>query len=263
MSASATPTATPLYTLYQTSTFTVTAGIHTIEFLGMTIPPKGQSTAFIDDVTLAEEQNTFSDGNFEAPVLAGESYAVAPAGSAWQFSGTAGVAANLSGFTKGSGTMRPTGSQTAFIKDNGSISQIVYFLTGSYNISFDAAQRIGYRPQTIEVLVHPGQADQQIIGVFTPVVSTNPNLTTANITGNYYTYTAYQTSNFTVTAGGHTVEFLGMTSSTADCTALVDEVSIYAGCAINDGDFEDPALAARPTRPRPAAAPGLSRETPG
>ena len=32
-------------------------------------PSSGQSTAFIDDVSLATVQNTMSDGSFETPVM--------------------------------------------------------------------------------------------------------------------------------------------------------------------------------------------------
>ena len=59
------------------------------------------------------------------------------------------------------------------------------------------------------------------------------------------TYTPYQTSNFTLAAGTHTVEFLGMTPPSADSTAFIDNAAINAGCAISDGSFEEPALAAK------------------
>ena len=68
------------YTLYNTSNFTVAAGIHTITFQGMS-PATGESTALIDQVNLATVENSFSNGSFEAPVLASKAYAVEPSGS--------------------------------------------------------------------------------------------------------------------------------------------------------------------------------------
>ncbi len=131
------------YTLYETSNFTVAAGVHTIQFLGMS-PSTADSTALIDQVAIATAESSFSDGGFETPVLAKAAYQIAPSGSGWQFSGLAGVSANGSGFTAGN-VKAPQGIQVAFLKNNGSISQTVFFDAGTYNISFLAAQRAGYQ----------------------------------------------------------------------------------------------------------------------
>ena len=109
-------------------------------------PANGNSTAFVDDVTLSDGgKHASATANFESPVLPIDGYSIAPAGSAWQFSGTAGVTANNSGFTYVSSKATanvPNGTQDAFIKNNGSMSQTVYFDAGTYNISFLASQRI-------------------------------------------------------------------------------------------------------------------------
>jgi hypothetical protein len=233
--------AVPPYTLYQTSNFTVAAGTYTIQLVGMSHPSgSGESTALIDDVKLATVENTFTDGGFETPVLAADTYQIAPSGSGWQFSGIAGVSDNLSGFTVvTNGTCyAPEGNQVAFIKDTGSMSQSVYFEAGAYSISFLATQRIDYQTQNqqIEVLID----GTQVVASITPAVSTSPNSTASN---SIYTYTAYQTANFTVTAGMHTIEFLGMAPTTADSTAFIDDATISTGCTISDGDFEEPVLA--------------------
>ncbi len=229
------------YTLYETSNFTVAAGVHTIQFIGLTAGSgTSSSTALLDNVTLTAAENSFSDGSFEAPVLPAYGYAIDPNGSAWQFSGLAGVTTDLSAFTTAS-AYAPDGAQAAFIKNNGSMSQSVWFDAGSYSISFMATQRIGFQPQQIEVLL---DGVQVLLPPTTPAVATNPNLGPANV--KYYVYTPYQTSNFTIATGGmHTVEFLGLTSASGDCTAFIDDVSIYAGCAISNGSFEEPALAAK------------------
>jgi hypothetical protein len=244
-----TPSSTT-YTLYETANFTVTAGVHNIQFVGMS-PQSADSTALIDQVSITAAENSFSDGGFEAPVLAKDSYAPAPSGSGWQFAGDAGISANDSGFTsvtKGA-LNAPDGTQVAFIKNNGSISQSVYFDAGTYNISFLATQRINYQTQNqqIEVLVGGVQ-----VALITPATSTTPNSSSSNPT---YTYTAYQTSNFTVTAGAHTVEFLGMSPPSGDSTAFVDDTAINAGCAISDGSFEQTVLAAKAYQFTPSGTP--------
>ena len=255
-----TSSSTPTYTAFETLTFTVAAGVHTITFAGMTNPSSGTSTAFIDDVTLTTLQNSFSDGGFESPVLAADNYQVAPAGSAWQFSGLAGVTANYSGFnqvTNGS-LNAPDGAQAAFIKDGANISQSVYLDAGTYNISFLATQRIKYQTQNqqIEVLLDGVPLLEPLI---TPAVAETP---TSTATDTVYTYTPYQTTNFTVAAGEHTIEFLGMAPSTADSTAFVDDMMINQGCAVSDGSFEEPAVARTTTWRPPAARPGRSPDRP-
>ena len=224
------------YTLFETSNFTVAAGVHTIEFLGMS-PPSGESTALIDQVVLAAAKDAFSDGTFEAPVLAANAFQIAPAGSGWQFTGDAGVSTNKSAFTVGSANT-PNGDQVAFIKDNGSFSQSVYFDAGTYNISFNATQRFCYQTQNqrIEVLVN----GQPVASITPPTSTTSTTSTSSNIT-----YTPYQTSNFTLAAGTYNVEFLGLSPASADSTAFIDNAVINTGSAISDGSFEQPALAAK------------------
>jgi hypothetical protein len=228
-----TPSSTA-YTLYQTSNFTVAAGTHTIQILGMS-PATADSTAFISEVALAAAENSLSDGGFASPVLAVHSYAVAPGGSGWQFAGLAGVSSNGSAFTNGSANA-PAGAQVAFIKDNANISQSVDFDAGTYNISFLAAQRAYYQTQnqTIRVLV-----DNVQVGLITPSGTR---------------YAPYETSNFSVAAGTYPVEFLGMAPSSGDSTAFLDSVAINAGCALGDGSFETPELAAGAYQIAPSGA---------
>ena len=83
-----------------------------------------------------------------------EDLPVAPNGSPWQFSGKAGVSSNGSAFTGGNPNA-PDGTQVAFIKNTGSMSQSVYLDAGTYSLSFLAAQRGSYQTQNqqIQVLV--------------------------------------------------------------------------------------------------------------
>ncbi len=212
------------YNLVQTSNFTVAAGTHTIQFIGLS-PQSADSTAFIDEVSVSAAENSLSDGGFESPVLTARTYQAAPSGSAWQFTGNAGISANGSAFTLGSANA-PDGSQVAYLKDNAVMSQSVYFDAGTYDISFLATQRAKYQTQnqTIRVLVNGAQ-----VGLITPS-GTN--------------YLLYQTSNFTVPAGAYAVQFVGMAAAAADSTAFIDDAAINNGCAISEGSFEQPALAA-------------------
>ena len=222
------------YTLYQTSNFTVAAGMHSIEFAGLS-PASADSTALIDEVSIATAKNSFSNAGFETPVLTKGSYQVAPSGSGWQFSGMAGATTNGSAFTIGS-TNVPDGNQEAFIKDNGSLSQTVYFDAGTYNISFLAAQRAVYQTQWQQIEVLVGGA---LVGFITPMGSS---------------FVSYETSNFTVAAGAHTVQFIGFAPASADSTAFLDDAAISAGCAISDGSFEAPVLAAKAYEFAPAGS---------
>ena len=117
-----------------------------------------------------------------------------PTGSAWKFTGLAGISTNLSAFTNGS-AYAPVGNQDAFLKNNASISQSVYFDAGTYNITFLATQRVGYQPQEFQVTV-----GSLLVGTFTPTLS---SVTNNGIVS--YTFAPYQTSNFTVAAGSYTV----------------------------------------------------------
>ena len=170
--------------------------------------------------------NSISDGSFAAPTLAADTYQIKPASSPWQFSGDSGVSANGSAFTIGNPNA-PTGAQVAFLKDNATISQTVTLDAGVYNLSLAAAQRTNCQTQNqeIEVLI-----DGAEVGLVVPAGTT---------------YTSYQTSNFTVTAGTHTVELLGISPQSSDSTAFITEVVITPVVdTISDGGFEQPALAA-------------------
>ena len=181
--------------------------------------------------------NAIDDGNFAVPALAANAFQVGPSSSPWQFAGDAGVSANKSGFTVGNSNS-PSGTQVAFLKNNASISQNVYLDAGVYNLTFLAAQRVNYetQDQEIEVLV-----DGAEIGLLVPPSTA---------------YTTCQTSNFTVAAGEHTVEFLGMSPQTADSTAFIDEVTISPVVdTILDGGFEQPAMSANTLDTDPSGLP--------
>jgi hypothetical protein len=152
------------------------------------------------------------DAGFETPHVgtgAWGDFKYDPSGTAWTFSGNAGVAGNGSGFTSGNPTA-PEGTQVGFLQKTGSFSQAVTLSAGTYDLTFFAAQRGNTQAssQTFEVLV-----DGTSVGTFTPAGKSYSSLTTGS---------------FTVRAGSRTVQFVGLNPNGGDNTALLDAVSIAA-----------------------------------
>ena len=201
------------YSTLTTGPFTVTAGIHTLSFVGIN-PSGGDNTAFIDQVAVNQPGLQMvaymQDPDFASPsVGVGTSaYGADPIGSPWTFMGPAGVAGNGSAFTSGN-TPAPSGTQVAFIQGTGSVSQSITLAAGSYTVSFTAAQRANFQAsnQTIGVLI-----DGMPIEWFTP---SGPS------------YTTQTTHSFTVaTSGPHTITFVGLNPNGGDNTAFIDQVLI-------------------------------------
>ena len=126
----------------------------------------------------------------------------------WSFSGTAGVAGNGSVFTAATPTARRA-SQVGFLQATGTMSQAVNFaVAGTYQISVSAAQRGNFGTSDEEVQV---QVDGTVVDTFTP-------------SGTHYA--TYTTASFNLTAGSHTITFVGVDPTKADYTAFLDQVSI-------------------------------------
>ncbi len=201
------------YGTYSTSTFAVTAGTHTIAFVGQA-PATGDSTAFLDAVSIAVAAPVapaVADSGFESAATGTGFYGfvVSPQGTPWAYSGGAGVSTNGTGLTSGNPNA-PQGSQVAFIQNQGSISQAISNTTdGSYTLSLKAAQRANYgTAQSFEVLV-----DGAVVGTF-------GNLST--------TYQSLTTATFHLSVGSHTIAFVGQAPSSGDSTAFIDAVAIQA-----------------------------------
>ncbi|MGD0900291.1 MAG: DUF642 domain-containing protein, partial [Thermoguttaceae bacterium] len=191
------------YAGYQTLNFTLTAGTHTIQFIGLN-PLGGDNTAFIDGLSISLTVDSINDGSFEAPGLPASTFQYAPDGSSWQFVGGGGVCSNGSAFGNPNA---PNGSQAAFLQNTGSMNQSVYLDAGTCSLSFLAAQRAAETHyQEFKVLVD--------------------NTTVATVTPASTAYAWYQTPDFTVTAGLHTIEFVGVNPLGGDNTAFIDEVQI-------------------------------------
>jgi hypothetical protein len=87
-----------------------------------------------------------------------------------------------------------------------SFSQSINFSAGTYSLTFQAAQRGVRGGETFNVLV-----DGQVVGSFTPDDTS---------------YSTVTTDDFTLSAGSHTIEFLGVGSAGGKETALIDEVRL-------------------------------------
>lgn len=208
-----TPSGGGVYSQLATNSFTVAAGAHTIQFLGLDTAG-GDNTAFIDNVqvTASPVLPSVADNGFESPSIGSGTlaYVYDPTGTAWTFSGNAGITGNGSGFTMDNPNA-PEGSQAAFLQVGGSsISQQVTLASGTYVLDFSAAQRVAYQSgvQDFEVLV-----DGNVVGTFTPASSS---------------YVGYSTASFTLSSGTHTIEFLGLDSAGGDNTALIDNVQLLS-----------------------------------
>jgi YD repeat-containing protein len=147
------------------------------------------------------------DSNFEDIGIAPGGYYYVPSGSSWTFTGLAGVASNGGGFTANNPDT-PDGAQVNFLQQTGSFSQTISgWAGGTYKLSFLAAQRdrgATNDAQDFQVLV-----DNVVVGTFTPTDGT---------------YRLYTTGNFAVSAGSHTITFLGLNTAGGDNTALIDGV---------------------------------------
>jgi hypothetical protein len=198
------------YQSITTNPFTITPGTHTITFQGLD-SAGGDNTAFVDNVTVAVAMvkvPTLGDAGFEQPSVGAGQFQYDPTGSAWTFTGLAGISANNSGFTAGN-PPAPEGLQVAFLQETGSFSQSVTgWAAGSYTINFLAAQRGNHQAsqQDFNVLV-----DGVVVGTFTPSGTS---------------YQSYSTSAFNVTSGSHTIVFQGLDSAGGDNTVFIDNVTI-------------------------------------
>jgi hypothetical protein len=205
------------YLTYTSPTFTVTAGSHTIAFLGLDTVG-GDNSAFLDNISVTAPPPpvpppvngipVVSDSGFEAETVGSGNYVYNPVSPSWTFIGSSGITGNNSGFTSGNPSA-PQGSQVAFLQDQGEISQVVNnWAAGSYTISFSAAERDnnGMSNEDFEILV-----DGILMGTFKPTGAS---------------YLTYSTLAFAVGAGSHTITFVGLDTVGGDNSAFLDNIAI-------------------------------------
>ena len=215
------------YSQYQTGPFIIaTSGSHTLTLQGI---GDGDSdfTAFVDDIQLTPvgSGGLLANIGFETPDLGGGYHA--PSGATWQFV-QAGITGNANLFTNGN-PPAPEGAQVAFLQGRGSsATQTASVASGTYMLSFQAAQRGNWQHGTQVILV---LVDGAAVGQFQPP-------------GTFYSQ--YQTGPFIIaTSGSHTLTLQGIGDGDSDFTAFVDDIQLTpvgsGGLLANIG-FEAPAL---------------------
>src|SRR5262249_40884422 len=144
-------------------------------------------------------------------------------GSAWTFSGNAGLTGHNSPFTAGNPPI-PNGGQALFLQGTGSASQTFPLTGGTYAMSLLVAQRANVQAtsQTIRVLV-----DGVPVATFRPPGAA---------------YTPLTTASFTLAQGFHTITIAGLNPNGGDNTALVDALCLKLVASEADFGFEQPAL---------------------
>ncbi len=125
------------YTLYTSSTVSLTAGTYTLSIAGLN-PNGGTNTGLVDAVKL----NTLvSNGGFETPVLTGGQTVWNPSGAIWTFSATSGVTRNSS--TLMGANIAPEGKQVGAVQNTGTMAEAVSLTAGSYSLTLKGAQATG------------------------------------------------------------------------------------------------------------------------
>ena len=172
----------------------------------------GPVTTFPSPPTIDPALNTIQDPGFESVTPADlETGTLSP----WTFTAgpllgstmsAAGVAGNSGYFTSGN-PPAPEGVQVAFVQGaSSSFSQLISFSTGTYSLTFQAAQRAVDGGETFNVLV-----DGQVVGSFHPGSAS---------------YSTFTTNQFALSAGSHTIEFLGAGGAGSKQTALIDNLRL-------------------------------------
>jgi hypothetical protein len=200
-------------------------------------PAPQLSLLALEDRTVPSAATGILDFGFESVALAPGTFRYAPSGSAWTFTGSAGISANGSPFTAGNPNA-PQGGQVGFLQNKGAATETVNLGAGTYTIGFSAAQRANKTSgETFNVAV-----DGKIVGSFNYAAST--------------TYTALSTSTFTVAAGNHVIGFQGTNANGGDNTIFIDQVAFTdQPTNLADSGFESPALAGGTFKYGPTGSP--------
>ena len=177
---------------------------------------------------MANDYTPLGNFNFLTPAAPSGAYTYGPLTASWSMNANAGVASNGSAFGNPASV---TGSQCAFLQTKsgtpGVISQSFQWNPGAcYIVSFNAANRTGFTPQTINVYVGGTVAANgtvtggQLVGCITPYSPGSPAVST---------WDAYSTPPFTVGQGSiPTTVALNLVGAptNGDQTAFIDHVTI-------------------------------------
>ncbi len=154
---------------------------------------------------VAAPTSLVNDPTFAQPALSSGSYSYNPTGAPWTYS-SSGVTTSGSGFSSGTAAF-PAGSQVALIQGTGSVSQsITVAASGSYTFSWYAIQRQNWGgPNDANFLV-----DGAVKTYFKP-----------SSTNSWQTFS----STVSLTAGAHTIAFVGVNTAGGDDTLFISDVT--------------------------------------
>ena len=172
------------YTSFVAGKFTLRSGDWILTLQGLN-PAGGDNTMLVDSVTF--DSVPISNGSFELPIV--DDYQVAPTGAGWSFSGTAGIAKD--GGTYASGNPPPDGTQVAFVRNYGSLSQNLSIPAGTYKLRLNAAQRGGHANESVQRLRVSLRSSASVISAKTFVWCGNEiceerDATGANVTKRFF-----------------------------------------------------------------------------
>jgi hypothetical protein len=186
----------PTFGLYRTNSFNVaTRGNHVLKFAGA-VP--GDNKAFIDQIYLANDNSAYIENpGFEAQQISGNT--VNGTNGGWTFDAHSGIQINGGWWP----IIPSEGTQAAWMQFNGTISRKVYMPNGTFHVGL-YARRLDLNEQNIKVKLDGVQIGADIV--------------TTEL------FTKYTTTDFTTTAGLHTLSFEGTALNSS--TAFIDLVSI-------------------------------------
>lgn len=124
------------YTAFTSALFTLPTGSYTLTFQGLN-PSGGNNIALIDSVAL--NSTLVANGSFESPSVT--DYEANPSDTAWSYTADYSGIAHDDGTYTSDNPNAPAGTQVAFVKNNGLLTQIWSASAGTYTLSFQAAQR--------------------------------------------------------------------------------------------------------------------------
>ena len=172
------------YTPFNTAPFTLSSGSYILTFQGLN-PNGGDNTALVDLVKL--NSTLVPNGSFESPTVT--DYQVDPTNAVWNFSGSAGIAANGGTYTSHNPNA-PDGNQVAFIENNGSLWLSWPTLPGTYTLSFQAAQRgsnnDSYQQLRVTMRPSPGPTSVKTFVWSGNMVAEERDSTGANVTKRFF-----------------------------------------------------------------------------
>jgi hypothetical protein len=147
-----------------------------------------------------------NDPNFAQPALSPGNYLYDPTGAPWTYSSSSGVTTSNSGFTSGTAAF-PAGSQVAFLQTTGSVTQSITIASGgSYAFSWYAIQRQNWGG--------PNDANFVVDGVVQTYFKPSS-------TNSWQTFS----STVSLTAGVHTIAFVGLNTAGGDDTIFLSDVT--------------------------------------